>query len=191
MFVRSYYVCTGSITAPKHIRGLIYMENWGSVEGVKTRSVTELNSIFTNPVCPHPRKLWPCIETAWLSADWLGSAAALWYQGGLERRVGRVATKAFCCSLGVGLPALLSAVGSNFTFHMSCIGIGMHMQAPNLTGTHTRTHPRTHAQLLQSFVCLWFLEGTSEVCLSSIQATTPGQKQPHNQSAGWHIVIVL
>lgn len=83
-----------------------------------TWSVTEPNSVFTNPVCPLPWKPRPCIETAWLSADRPVSAAALWYREWGVKEEGRMATKAFCCSLGVRLPALLSAVGSNFTYHL-------------------------------------------------------------------------
>lgn len=59
-----------------------FHEKRGSVEGGKMAmwSVTKPNSLFTNPVCPHPWKLWPCIETTWLSADQPVSAAALWYE---------------------------------------------------------------------------------------------------------------
>lgn len=81
-----------------------------------TRSVTKATSLLTIPVCPHPCKLWPCIETTLLSTDEPESAGALWWQG---RKVwaegwGTGATKAFCCSVGVGLPALLCTLGLRF-----------------------------------------------------------------------------
>lgn len=106
-----------------------------------------------------------------------------WRRGGRPR-----ATKAFCFSLGVGLPAPLSAVGSDFT-HIMCM--------------HTHAGPRAkmtlkHAQTHTAGPGVWGVKsvhvvrrGTNEVCLSSIQSTTTGQKQPHNLSPGWQILIVL
>lgn len=66
----------------QRLQGLIYMKSKDRWRGWKWQrdQLPNQTPFFPNPVCPHPRKLWPCIETAWLSADQPVSAVALWYQ---------------------------------------------------------------------------------------------------------------
>lgn len=105
-------------------------------------SVTKPNSLFTNLVCPHPWKLWPCTETTWLSADLPVSAAALWYQEWRVLRGGAgkwpqkpsVADREWGylpCSLRWGLIS-----------HVACACIHIPIQV----------HKHTYTQLVQKFV---------------------------------------
>lgn len=146
-------------------------EKRGSVEGVKmaTWSVTKPNSLFTNPVCPHPGDSDPALkrpdcQQAGLRVQQLFDTST-GGGGGLKRRGGEVVTKAFCCSLGVGLPALLSAAGSNFT---PCMCMHTHMHA------HAITNLYSHAPLLQGFegrgVCTWFLRGQMRFVCQAFRA---------------------
>lgn len=90
-----------------------------SAEGLRmaTGSVTKANSLLTNPSAPAPANCDPalkrpdCQQTSLRAQERFDGR-----DGGFEPRGGAGGTKAFCCSLGVGLPARLCTRG--LRFHM-------------------------------------------------------------------------
>lgn len=130
-----------------------FHEKQGSVEGGLGGNVISYqpNSLFTNPVCPHPWKLWPCIETTWLSADQPVSAAALWYQ---EWRVLRGGAGKWSQKPSVAVREwgyLPCSLRWRLISHVACACIH----------TSVQLHKHAYTQLVQKFegwrVCIRFL----------------------------------
>lgn len=136
------------------------------------------NSLFTNPVCPHPWKLWPRIETTWLSADQPVSAAALWYQ---EWRVLRGGAGKWPQKPSVTVREwgyLPCSLRWRLISHVACACIHTSVQL------HKHTYTHSWCRSLRAEECACVSWGTNEVCLWSIQSTTRRQKQSHNQEPG-------
>ena len=105
-----------------------------------------------------------------------------------------MATIAFCRSLGVGLPALIFAVESNFTHqmriyeymlaHSSAKPLHTHILTHIHTHTHTHTNTQTHTQLLLLQECTRGSSGDKCGLFVKYLEHDTGQKQPPNQSTG-------
>lgn len=171
-------------TAPRDSTDLISMKGEDRWRGWKwQRDQLPNPTVFYSPCLP------PLLET--LTLHWNGlivsrpagecSSSLIAGGEGFKMRGGEAPTKAFCSSRGVGLPALLSAVGSDF---MCCMCWPKCNQPP--------PSPKTYSwcRSLRGEDCACGSSWTNEVCFGGIQTTAPGQKQPHSWGTRWQIVIV-